>query len=102
MNKQKSKIFSFSAKDSDLELILNFKESLGSYNFSEAMLDGVKCLLKGKQGHSEVELRFNEYCRKNHLSKDAQLELLMGPYRVSNNVEDDFSADVEVDFYATN
>ncbi len=102
MSKLKSKVYSFSARDADQALMDNFRESLGDYNFSQAMLDGVKCLIKGKKGQSETENRFNEYCRRNHLSKDAQLELLMTSYRVSSNIEDDFTPDKEVNFYAAN
>ncbi len=100
MKQLKSKIYTFSAKNADRALLDNFKESLGEYSFSEAMIAGVKTLIGSKKECSIVEKQFDEYCRRNHLSKDAQLKLLMGPYRVSNSIEDDFTLDKEVNFYA--
>jgi len=96
----KSKVYTFSARGESQEFIEKFKASLGDYSFSQAVIDGLGCLAKGKEGKSDAEVRFDEYCRRNCLSKDAQLELLMGPYRVSNSIEDDFTPTKEVNFYA--
>lgn len=83
--KQKSKVYTFSAKDDDQVWLEGFKERLGDGSFSKAVVDGLKKL--GECGErSKVEHDFDEYCRKNFLSKDAQLKLLMTDLRVCNGI----------------
>lgn len=85
---EKSKIYSFSAVGHDKIWLEGYKERLGTNSFSQAVIDGLKTLDAPKE-RSKIEKEFDEYCRKNFLSKDAQLGLLMGPYRVCNSGLDD-------------
>lgn len=85
---EKAKTYSFSAAGKDKVWLEGFKERLGKDSFSQAVLDGLKTL-EGGMEISKTEREFNEYCRRNFLNKDAQLALLMGPYRVCNNGMDD-------------
>lgn len=80
----KAKTYSFSAAGLDQTWLEGFKERLGSASFSQACVDGLKAL-DSTTDRSKIEKEFDEYCRRNFLSKDAQLSLLMGPYRVCNN-----------------
>ena len=92
---EKAKTYSFSAAGHDKVWLEGYKQRLGAANFSEAVIDGLKAL-DTRIGRSDVEKQFDEYCRRNHLSKDAQLCLLMGPYRVCNSGIDEPSEDKQV------
>ena len=81
---EKAKTYSFSANGLNKVWLEGFKDRLAEGNFSQAVVDGLK-LLDSPKGKSKVEKQFDEYCRLNSLSKDAQLQMLMGPLRVSLN-----------------
>lgn len=89
---EKAKTYSFSASGHNKVWLDGYKLRLKGANFSEAVVDGLKALDSCKE-RSKVEKDFDEYCRRNHLSKDAQLNLLMGPYRVCNSGIDEVIED---------
>lgn len=76
---------SFSVKHDQLHILEKFNEKIssGMMNRSAVFLQ-----LMDEYNNSDescVLKMFKNYCAENHLSADAQLKLLMGPYRVSND-----------------
>jgi len=76
-----AKIVSFSVGEDNLEWWSEFEETIPTNKRSEYLLRIIK-IFHQDPSVSEVEKKFNTYCTKNNLSKDGQLNLLMGPYRV--------------------
>jgi len=79
--KMGSKVISFSVADSELEWWEEFEETIPVNKRSEHLLRIIKDFHISPE-MSAIEKEFNQYCIKNNLSKDAQLGLLLGPYRV--------------------
>ena len=77
----KSKIISISIGEKDQEWWDKFEETVPTSKRSEYILKIIKDYFEDPE-LSETEREFNQYCLMNSLSKDAQLGLLMGPYRV--------------------
>ncbi len=79
-------VVSFSVKDENLAILEQFNKIIqkGDLNRSAVFLRLMKEYINGS-GRSNVEKMFINYCTENHLDVDAQLMLLLGPYRVSNN-----------------
>jgi len=76
-----AKVVSFSVEESQLEWWGEFEETIPTNKRSEFLLRIIKNFYQNPD-ISEIEKKFNTYCTKNNLSKDGQLNLLMGPYRV--------------------
>ena len=76
---------SFSVKHDRIAILEKFNERIeaGGLNRSAVFLKLMEEYLNN--GKSIVEKCFHNYCAENHLSVDAQLQLLMGPYRVAND-----------------
>lgn len=81
-------VISFSIKEEDKAWWEEFSDLSGPKGRSNLIKNILKSYMKA-EGTSEVEVAFNTYCIKNNLSKDAQLNLLMGPYRVWNGDDND-------------
>lgn len=91
---------SFSVKHDAIPVLEKFNELIekGDLNKSAIFVSLMREYISNK--NSNIEKMFDNYCAENHLSKDAQLLLLMGPYRVSNNGKDlDSEVDEEYDFF---
>ena len=82
---------SFSVKEENLAVLEQFNAIMeaGDLNRSAVFLKMMKDYLA--EGKSNVEKMFDNYCAQNYLDKDAQLMLLMGPYRVANGGIDTFN-----------
>jgi len=76
-----AKVISFSVVDTEMAWWEKFEDTIPTNKRSEYLLRIIKEHFE-TPGLSEIEIEFNQYCLKNNLSKDAQLGLLMGPYRV--------------------
>lgn len=76
---------SFSVKHDSTHILEEFNKKIrdGDLNKSAVFVRMMENYLNNNK--SVVEKIFDNYCSQNHLSKDAQLKLLMGPYRVSND-----------------
>lgn len=81
---------SFSVKYNSIGILEKFNEKIqaGGLNRSAIFLKLMENFLNN--GKSQTEKIFDVYCAENHLDKDAQLKLLMGPYRVANDGGADF------------
>ena len=86
---------SFSVKHDSIAVLEQFNDMIekGDLNRSAVFLKLMGDFLNG--GKSNVEKMFDLYCADNHLNKDSQLMLLLGPYRVSNNGIDEFDKEPE-------
>lgn len=76
-----SKVVSFSISEDNLDWWEEFELTVPQNKRSEYLLKILKDFHLAPK-LSAVEKEFNQYCIKNNLSKDAQLGLLLGPYRV--------------------
>lgn len=82
---------SFSVKEENLSVLEQFNEIIekGGLNRSAVFLKLMVDYMGN--GKSNVEKMFDNYCSENYLSKDSQLMLLMGPYRVANGGLESFN-----------
>ena len=76
-----AKVISFSISEEQLSWWEEFEATIPTNKRSEFLLRIIKEFYTGPS-ISKIEKEFNIYCTQNNLSKDAQLALLMGPYRV--------------------
>ena len=82
---------SFSVKEENIAVLEQFNNRIkdGGLNRSAVFLKLMTDYLS--DGKSNTEKMFDNYCSENYLCKDAQLMLLMGPYRVSNSGIEQFN-----------
>lgn len=76
-----AEVISFSISEKDKKWWSEFSDTIPNNKRSETLCRVIKKFHMDPD-ISQVEKEFNQYCLKNNLSKDAQLGLLMGPYRV--------------------
>lgn len=91
---------SFSVKHDNVHILEDFNKKMidGDLNKSAVFVKMMQNYLNS--GKSSTEKIFDNYCSQNHLDKDAQLRLLMGPYRVANDGGADlWEEDEPVDFF---